>query len=93
MHHIDWKAYARGRPLSVKEFTGGGTSQQWFAWEHLGNMDTERRLSQLTKWALEADQEGKEFGLRMPDAEVKCDSSPGHTTRCLETLALCKIKA
>jgi uncharacterized protein (DUF58 family) len=88
MHHVDWKAVARGRPLAIKEFTGGGTHQQWFAWEHLGAMDMEQRLSQLTRWVLEADQEGKEFGLRLPGTEINHDSSPGHTVKCLEKLAV-----
>ncbi len=93
MHHIDWKAYARGRPLNIKEFTGGGTAQLWFDWNYLGTINMEPRLSQLTRWVLEADQEGSEFGLRLPDNEVKPDCSPGHTTKCLETLALYKFKS
>lgn len=88
MRHIDWKAYARGRPLTVKEFIGGGTLQQWFDWQQLGHLKLEPRISQLTRWVLEADQEGTEFGLRLPDIEIKPDCSPGHTTKCLETLAL-----
>lgn len=88
MHHIDWKAVARGRPLSVKEFTGGGSEQLWFDWNQLGGMGTENRVSQLTRWVLEADQEGREFGLRLPGQKVNLDSSPGHTTKCLETLAI-----
>jgi len=37
---------------------------------------------------LEADPEGREFGLRLPGTEINLDSSPGHTTKCLESLAL-----
>ena len=87
-HHIDWKAVARGRPLSVKEFTGGGSEQLWFDWNQLGGMDIEARISQLTRWVLEADQEGREFGLRLPGIKINLDSSPGHTVKCLETLAV-----
>lgn len=88
MHHIDWKAYARGRPLAIKEFTGGGAQQLWFDWSHLEGMETEVRLSQMARWVLEADQDGKEFGMRLPDNEIKLDSSPGHTVKCLESLAV-----
>jgi uncharacterized protein (DUF58 family) len=87
-HHVDWKAVARGRPMSIKEFTGGGSSQQWFDWNSPGNLETEDRISQLTRWVLEADQQGHEFGLRIPGNEIKPDLSPGHTVKCLETLAL-----
>lgn len=88
MYHIDWKAVARGRPLSVKEFTGGGSTQLWFDWNQLAGMGNEDRLSQLTRWVLEADQDGKEFGFRIPGVHIMLDSSPGHTTKCLEALAL-----
>jgi uncharacterized protein (DUF58 family) len=88
MHHVDWKAFARGRPLSIKEFTGGGSEQLWFDWNQLQGIDIEQRLSQLTRWVLEADQSGKEFGLRLPGSRVELDCSPGHTVKCLETLAV-----
>jgi uncharacterized protein (DUF58 family) len=92
MHHIDWKAVARGRPLSIKEFTGGGTEQLWFDWFQLGGMEMETRLSQLARWVLEAAREGREFGLRMPNRTIPMDSSPGHTTKCLETLAVYRFE-
>jgi len=93
MHHVDWKAVARGRPMNIKEFTGGGTNQLWFDWRHLEGLGIETRLSQLARWILEADSEGKEFGLRLPDSQVQVDSSPGHTVKCLETLAVFKYTA
>lgn len=92
MHHIDWKAVARGRPLCIKEFTGGGTEQLWFDWYQLGGMEMEARLSQLARWVLEAAQEGREFGLRMPNRTISVDSSPGHMIKCLETLAVFRVE-
>ena len=91
-HHIDWKAVARGRPLSIKEFSGGGPTQLWFDWQHLEERETEARLSQLTRWVLEADKEGSCFGLRLPGVNIRRDSNPGHTVRCLEALALFKVQ-
>jgi len=91
-HHVDWKAVARGRPMSIKEFTGGGSMQQWFDWNTAGSLKTEARISQLTRWVLEADRQGNEFGLRLPGHEIKPDLSPGHVTKCLETLALYNFK-
>jgi uncharacterized protein (DUF58 family) len=90
-HHIDWKAYARGRPLNVKEFTGGGSYQLWFEWQALSGMGGESRLSQLTRWILEADNQGKEFGLRLPGVEIGPDSGSRHTLICLRELALFKV--
>lgn len=87
-HHVDWKAYARGRPLSIKEFSSGGSLQYWFDWSALPALGVEERLSQLTRWILEADQQGTEFGLRLPGEEHEPDSSSLHTQKCLTALAL-----
>lgn len=92
MHHIDWKAVARGRPLSIKEFTGGGATQLVFNWDQLEGTRTERRLSQLCKWVLEADEQGTEFGLKLPGNKIGPDSGSTHTLRCLEALALFNIE-
>jgi uncharacterized protein (DUF58 family) len=86
--HIHWKAVARGRPLSVKEFFGGGSQQLWFDWSGLGGMGTEARLSQLTRWVLEADQQNCEFGLRLPGSLIQPDSGSRHTLKSLRALAL-----
>lgn len=87
-HHVDWKSYARGRPLSIKEFSSGGSLQYWFEWTALPALGVEARLSQLTRWVLEADQQGREFGLRLPDDQYEPDSSSLHTQKCLTALAL-----
>lgn len=88
MHHIDWKAVARGRPLSIKEFTGGGSACLYFNWEHLEGMGVEGRLSQLCQWVLAADEQGIEFGLKLPGIIIKPGAGSTHTLRCLESLAL-----
>lgn len=86
--HIHWKAVARGRPLSVKEFSGGGNHQLWFDWAGLAGLGTESRLSQLTRWVLEADQQNCEFGLRLPGTSIEPDSGSRHTLKGLRALAL-----
>jgi uncharacterized protein (DUF58 family) len=88
MHHVDWKAVARGRPLSIKEFTGGGSACLYFGWEHLAGLGTESRLSQLCQWVLEADEQGMEFGLKLPGITIKPAAGSTHTLKCLEALAL-----
>lgn len=92
MHHIDWKAVARGRPLCIKEFTGGGSTQLCFDWDQLEGMGIENRLSQLCKWVLEADEQGIEFGLKLPDGKINPGSSSTHTLKCLEALALFQFR-
>lgn len=90
MHHIDWKAVARGRPLSIKEFTGGGVAKLYFTWDHVQGMGTEPRLSQMCRWVLEADEQGSEFGLKLPGTKIPPASGSLHTQKCLEALALFK---
>jgi uncharacterized protein (DUF58 family) len=86
--HIDWKAVARGRPLMVKEFLGGGTGRQWFSWTDVSGMADEARLSQLAQWMIEADEAGGKYGLRIPGVEISPSSGPRHYHRCLRALAL-----
>lgn len=86
--HIDWKAVARGRPKAVKEFSGGGRIDLWFAWELAGGVNEEARISQMTRWVLEADQMNVEFGLRVPGVTIDPASGSRHTRECLRALAL-----
>ena len=88
MHHIDWKAVARGRSLNIKEFSGGGSGQLWFDWSKVGGSGTEGRLSQLARWVLEADERGSVFGLRLLTSEIGLGSGSGHTIKCLNELTL-----
>lgn len=88
MRHVDWKAAARGRPLNVKEFTGGGASRLFFQYAGLEGLPQEERLSQLCKWVLEADEQGALFGLGLPALRIGPDVGASHTLKCLEELAL-----
>jgi len=91
-HQIDWKAYARGRPLYIKEFSGGGSLQLWFDWFSLFGASAEERLSQITLWILDADKLGREFGIQLPNIDIPPDSSTLHTLNCLKTLALFQLR-
>jgi uncharacterized protein (DUF58 family) len=88
MHHIDWKAVARGRSLNIKEFSGGGSAQLWFDWSNIGGFGSESRLSQLTRWVLEADKQNTDFGLKLLDTTIDLGSGSSHTLKCLSSLAL-----
>jgi uncharacterized protein (DUF58 family) len=91
-HHIDWKSFARGKPLSIKEFNSGGLVGLWLDFEKILNSDLEIKLSQLAKWSLDADQSGLEFGLKLPNREISIDSGPQHLQKCLKELALYQSK-
>ena len=84
--HVDWKAVARGRPMLVKSYTGGGGECR-LRWEDAAG-DGEQRLSQLTRWVLDAEGYGWRYGLDLPGVAIAPDVGPAHRERCLRTLAL-----
>lgn len=87
--HVDWKAVARGQPMLVKEFVGSGEHYTWLRWDDLPNLGREARLSQLTRWVLDAEAAGLEYGLKLPNG-VSLEPGGGthHFHRCLAELAL-----
>lgn len=87
--HVDWKAVARGQPMLVKEFVGSGEHYTWLRWNDLPNLGREARLSQITRWALDAEATGLEYGLQLPNG-VHLEPARGrhHLHRCLSELAL-----
>jgi uncharacterized protein (DUF58 family) len=86
--HVSWKAAARGQGLHTKQFSGGGQDSVWLEWEAFAPLDTEARLSRLTRAVLDADRAGFSYGLRLPEKLLAPDSGAAHRHRCLEALAL-----
>jgi uncharacterized protein (DUF58 family) len=87
--HVDWRAVARGQPLLVKQFSGAGSRQLWLDYEQAGPAgDPESRLSQLSRWIVDAEQAGWRYGLRLPGFEAKPARGMGHRLECLSALAL-----
>ena len=87
LRHIDWKAYARGRPLVVKQFTGGEGRQLWLEARTLARLSLEERLSQLTLWALEAEEGQIPYGLNVGSVSLPPALGADHVRRVLEALA------
>jgi uncharacterized protein (DUF58 family) len=85
---VAWKAYARGAPLLVKEYTASGAAERLFDFAALVGLDTEQRLSQLTRWILNAAADGERFGLQLPQRLIDLDQGQAHRQRCLRALAL-----
>lgn len=87
--HIAWKSAARGAPLLTKQFTGGGGARLWLDWDELPrSLDVEARLSRLTRWVLDARQQGLEYGLRIPGRELPPGGGEAQFREALEALAL-----
>jgi uncharacterized protein (DUF58 family) len=84
---VAWKAYARGAPLLVKEYTASGGAQRLFEFAALAGLDTEQRLSQLARWIVNAAANGEHFGLVLPQQHFDTDQGQIHRQRCLRALA------
>jgi len=85
---VAWKAYARGAPLLVKEYTASGSAERLFEYAALAGLDTEQRLSQLTRWIVKSAADGERFGLALPRRRIDLDQGQLHRQRCLRALAL-----
>lgn len=90
---VDWKAYARGAPLLVKEYSPAGSDLCLFDFAQLPIPDIEARLSQLALWVVDAEAGGERYGLTLPGIELAPNRGPEHRHRCLAALALHGIDA
>lgn len=86
--HIHWKALARQQGLLTKQFSGDRSEELWLDWASLAGKPTELRLGILTRWVLDAEAGGLEYGLRLPGEEIPPGLGPAHRHHCLEALAV-----
>jgi uncharacterized protein (DUF58 family) len=85
---VHWKAVAREQGVPVKVFSGAAAGLTLLRWQDVGGGDTESRLSQLSRWVLDAHEKRLRYGLCLPGVEIAADSGEQHRRRCLEALAL-----
>lgn len=85
---VAWKAYARGAPLLVKEYTGRSARTLRFDYDALSGLDREQRLEQLARWVVDAEASGARYGLTLGAARYAEQRGAAHRHRCLEALAL-----
>lgn len=85
---VAWKAWARGAPLLVREYQGTGNVQRDFDYSALPGLGMEERLSQLTRWVIDASARGERWVLRLPDAAPLSGGDKDHLATCLQRLAV-----
>jgi uncharacterized protein (DUF58 family) len=51
-------------------------------------MGVEDRLSHLAGWVLQAEKEGRAYGIKLPQLEIKPSLGDVHRDHCLKQLAL-----
>lgn len=88
LRHVDWKAFARGRPLSVKQFTGGEGNELWLDASQMSHLSLEARLSQLALWIVNAEKEEIPYALRLGRTTLPLGLGPMQARRALEALAV-----
>jgi len=86
--HIHWKAYAREQGLHTKKFAGNNEQEIWLDWRGINNLDTEIKLSQLSRWIIEADMTEMNYGVWLPQNRIAPSLGPMHKQKCLKALAL-----
>jgi uncharacterized protein (DUF58 family) len=90
---VAWKAYARGAPLLVKEYTAGISTRRLFDFAALAGLDTEARLEQLARWIVDAEQSADSYGLVLGGKRLPPQRGPEHCRRALTALALYGVSA
>lgn len=88
LKHIAWKYLAKGKGLLTKEYDRQQLSMQWLDWYSLQGKAEEERLSILTGWILMAEQEGRDYGLKLPNITIQPSLGDAHREQCLRQLAL-----
>jgi len=91
LRHVDWKAVARGRPLSVKQFTGGSGHELWLDGATVSWLPLEARLSQLALWIVNAEKAEIPYALRLGRTTLPLGLGPAQSRRALEALAVAGV--
>lgn len=85
---VDWKASSREQGLLTKQFHSESQSSVWLDWASTPHYHTEQRISQLTRWVIDAHAEQLRFGLRLPRLTIEPNTGDMHYHECLQALAL-----
>ena len=91
LRHVDWKAYARGRPLSVKQFTGGSGHELWLDAAEMSRLPLEARLSQLALWIVNAEKAEIPYALKLGRTTLPLGLGAAQSRRALEALAVAGV--
>lgn len=89
LKHIDWKAYARGSELLVKDYADQAMEALELKWEDARG-DSEERLEQLSAWVLQMTALQRPFSLHLPHAQVAKGMGDAHDRAALRALAAYK---
>ena len=87
VRRIHKKSLAMGQTILVKDVEPHTPDSQWLLWDQRQNLTVEKRLQLLTQQVLEADHQGRSFGLSMPKGKINPSTGETHKHQCLRMLA------
>jgi uncharacterized protein (DUF58 family) len=94
LKRLAWRQIARvdvdyGGTLVTKHFEGGAATEIALDFAELPRgMDTEARLSRMTRWVIEAEARGVPYAFRLGEVNFSSALGPAHQAACLRALAL-----
>ncbi|MCF2855893.1 DUF58 domain-containing protein [Pseudoalteromonas sp. SMS1] len=88
-NRISWRHFAKSQTLLVKDYEGEEQSISHVLDFHKVEGAKETKLSKLCYQVIEADKQGHDFALRLPNVYLKMDSGERHVKACLEALSEC----
>lgn len=92
LKRIAWKQVAQGKGMISKEFAQPSHAQCVFSYQSLAQYPVETRLSRLCAWLLDAEAQGWQYGLEMPQQNFALNSGAEHLQQCLTALAIFGIE-
>ncbi len=88
IRHIHWRSFAKGQGLFTKQYNGEQNSEIWLDFDQTNGSDQEKRLSQMCRWVLDADNAGVAYGFRLAGLVIEPNRGSDHSKQCLTALAL-----
>jgi len=84
---VDWKAFARGRPMMIKDFGSAELGPVRLAFSAAPGIDAETRLRQLSAWVFACIAERRSYSLELPGRNLPEGSGRAHSKAALRLLA------
>jgi uncharacterized protein (DUF58 family) len=87
VRRIHKKSLAMGQNILVKDIEAQAPDSQWLQWDKTPDLATEQRLQVLTRQVLDADRQGKAYGMSLPNKKINPARGESHKHQCLRLLA------
>lgn len=86
--HINWKALAAEKGFYTNQFNAEQSATIILNWQACEHLPIESKLSQLCYWINHCEDNGHNYGLRIPTMDIPPSHGHSHQHACLKALAL-----